>query len=381
MPGATMTIHHVFLVPGFFGFAHLGELTYFAHVPLLLERELAARGVQATTHYVDSRPTASLLQRAAHLAELADASTGPDDPIHLVGHSSGGLDARLLVAPGLDLPASVDVPALARRVRSVVTVSAPNHGTPLAALFASVSGQRLLRLLSLASIDVLRHGRVPISAALRLLRIFARLRRDVWPTATVADQVFDQLLADFSPERQAALREFFADVSADQALLTQLTPEAVELLDAALRVRGSVRTGCIVTRTRPPRLATWAGLGLDPYALALHAIYRRLHATTAAGARSIRRDLTPAQRSALLRAYGDEAPPEANDGVVPTRSQVWGDVILACWADHLDVIGHFDGPGHAPPHFDWMPSGSSFSRRRFERLWAAVAAFQAGARG
>jgi hypothetical protein len=67
----------------------------------------------------------------------------------------------------------------------------------------------------------------------------------------------------------------------------------------------------------------------------------------------------------------------ANDGMVPTASQLWGEVIAGVWADHLDVIGHFDHPTHVPPHFDWLASGTGFTRLQFERLWTKVVAWLA----
>ena len=65
----------------------------------------------------------------------------------------------------------------------------------------------------------------------------------------------------------------------------------------------------------------------------------------------------------------------ANDGIVPTLSQVWGEVIRTVWADHLDVIGHFHHPTHVPPHFDWLVSGSGHTRKDFLATWDAVASF------
>jgi hypothetical protein len=61
-------------------------------------------------------------------------------------------------------------------------------------------------------------------------------------------------------------------------------------------------------------------------------------------------------------------------------SQVRGRLIHAAWADHHDVLGHFKGPTHTPPHFDWMASGSGFDRVRFEALWGDVAGFLASPR-
>ena len=76
-----------------------------------------------------------------------------------------------------------------------------------------------------------------------------------------------------------------------------------------------------------------------------------------------------------MRAYGGLPSPNDSDGMVPTRSQVWGAVLHACKADHLDVIGHFHDPEHHPSHTDWLRSGSGFDRSAFERLWDDVAIF------
>jgi hypothetical protein len=118
--------------------------------------------------------------------------------------------------------------------------------------------------------------------------------------------------------------------------------------------------------------------GLDPGAHATHAVYGALH-RLASGTRGTRR-LAPAQTRALVRAYGTRPGVTANDGVVPTLSQVWGDVIAAVRADHLDVIGHFGDATHVPPHFDWLSTGTGFDRRAFEEVWTAVAGFHGGGR-
>ena len=60
---------------------------------------------------------------------------------------------------------------------------------------------------------------------------------------------------------------------------------------------------------------------------------------------------------------------------MPTRSQVWGHVLHAAIADHLDVLGHFRDASHDPPHVDWLVTGSGFDRARFEVLWGDVTRF------
>src|SRR5207253_511664 len=79
--------HRIYLVPGFFGFTNLGELGYFQHV-----REFLRAHATADVHVVRTHPTASLPQRAARVVETVAATMGRDGPVHLIGHSSGGLD-------------------------------------------------------------------------------------------------------------------------------------------------------------------------------------------------------------------------------------------------------------------------------------------------
>src|ERR1700745_206063 len=103
----------VFLfVPGFFGFGSFGHpdrpfIEYFARV----EDALLRAHVRPARFVVHQPPPAA-------------------SKLHLVGHSAGGLDARLLANSAYAaLPERGDLIA---RVASLVTVSAPFHGTPLA---------------------------------------------------------------------------------------------------------------------------------------------------------------------------------------------------------------------------------------------------------
>ena len=98
------TKQHVFLVPGFFGFVNLGELLYFAHVQDCLGEQLKARGIDTEIHAVDTHPTASLKTRTSLLADSIERIAKDDGPVHLIGHSSGGLDIRLLASPGATCP-------------------------------------------------------------------------------------------------------------------------------------------------------------------------------------------------------------------------------------------------------------------------------------
>ena len=85
--------------------------------------------------------------------------------------------------------------------------------------------------------------------------------------------------------------------------------------------------------------------------------------------------LTDAQANALRAAYGDIPDADANDGVVPTRSQAWGTVIHATRGDHLDVLGHFGDATRVPAHIDWLTTGTGFDRREFDAVWTATVDF------
>jgi hypothetical protein len=369
--------HHVLLVPGFFGFANLGDFAYFTHVQDMLAEIGPGLGLEGEIRVVITEPTASLPRRAALLAEslsaLLDESPGE---VSIVGHSSGGLDARLLLTPGVTLPTSVDVERCARSVGTVVTVSTPHAGTPVAHLFNTMLGQQLLGILSLATIYTLRTGRLPISAALRLARL---LRRPGSRPSGVLDHLFLQLLSDFSGTRRRALEEFLVNVRSDQGLVAQITPAGMDLFNASTLDRPGVRYGCVVTRARPPGLRSLLTAGLDAYAQATHALFVVLYrfASTTHGSRRPR--ITSEHAAVLRRAYGRIPDLGANDGIVPTLSQLRGDPIAAVWADHHDAIGHFHLPKHVPPHFDWVASGTGFDRRHFEALWRDVVAYLAGA--
>jgi len=369
--------HHVLLVPGFFGFANLGDFAYFGHAKDVLSELGPPLGLDGEIRVVRTEPTASLPRRAALLCEaisrLLDEAPGR---VSIVGHSSGGLDARLVVAPGVTLPTPADAERCAASVRSVVTVATPHYGTPLAQLFGSLLGQQVLRVLSLATIYVLRTGRLPISVALKLAGL---LRRPGAVPSSVLDQIFVQLLGDFEDDRRRAVESFLADVTSDQALVGQISPSGMELFNASTQDRAAVRYGFVATRARPPGLRSLWRAGIDVTAHATHALFVALYRFAAGMPASFRPRLNTAHAAVLRRAYGRIPDPSANDGIVPTLCQVWGDPVAAVWADHHDVIGHFHQPRHVPPHFDWMASGTGFDRRQFERVWQAVARYLAGA--
>lgn len=367
--------HHVFLVPGFFGFANLGDMLYFAHVREALAAACGERGLQVQVHALRTLPTSSIHRRAGRLLAEVAGTAGDGDALHLVGHSTGGLDARLLVSPGVSLPDAPEVEPVARRVRSVVTVCAPHHGTSVAGLFNSLFGKQLLKALSLGTIYVLRFGSLPLSVMLRVGSALMRADDRLGLRNTVGDQIFEQLLGEFSTERRRDLRDFIEEMSRDRSLLAQLSPQGADVFNAGAADRSGVCYGSVVAAVRPRGVGALMSVGADPYRQATHAVFAALHRAAGRMTAEDFPGLTTGQAAALLAGLGALPSPRDSDGLVPALSQVWGEVIHACHADHLDVVGHFHAPHTRPPHYDWLASGSGFGRGQFEAMWADVARF------
>lgn len=112
----------VVLVHGLGGFSELGEIDYFYGIPGMLSRMGVNYLIPATSAF------ASIEVRAAQLKTQLDQIPGP---LLLVAHSQGGLDARYLITRL----------GYASRVRALVTIGTPHHGTPVADLvFGLVPG-------------------------------------------------------------------------------------------------------------------------------------------------------------------------------------------------------------------------------------------------
>ncbi len=368
--------HHVFLIPGFFGFTHLGEMGYWEHTRSFLGRAMARHGATAQIHRVTIAPTASLQTRARELAEqIAATSMGDEDLIYLVGHSTGGLDARLVMAPNVQLRTGADLDRYAAKTRAVVTVATPHHGAPLASSFNSLMGQQLLQVLSLATIYILRFGHLPLSALFKLSGLLVLVDGSLNLNQTLLMQIHDQLLEDFTHERRGQLQNFFRQVEEDRSLVAQLTPACMDLFETTVIDRPGVRYGCVVTRAARPGLRAAFDVGFSPYSQAMYALYQALYRLSGGLPNWVIGEVEESSVRGLREFYGAEVDLDDSDGIVPTLSQLHGDLITATEADHLDIIGHFEDPGHKPPHYDWLITKSGFTRDGFEKVWDAVARY------
>jgi triacylglycerol lipase len=130
----------IVLAHGLFGFSQIvvGGVTlaeYFRGIP----EWLRAAGNRVLVTKVP--PIAGIEARARRLGEQI-AAAFPDEPVHLIGHSMGGLDARLLLSD----------PDWSRRVLSLTTIGTPHLGSWIADL-AQLKAGRVYRLLTVFGID------------------------------------------------------------------------------------------------------------------------------------------------------------------------------------------------------------------------------------
>jgi triacylglycerol lipase len=380
-PPAPRQQHQVVLVPGFFGFGRFGELSYFNGVSEALIEAFVARGAEVTVTEVTTLPTASIRIRAARVLEtLVRVAAESEGPIHVIGHSTGGLDARLAIAPTASLPTEAKGFDY-ERVKTLVSVCCPHFGTPLATFFSSALGKPLLKIVARYWIWVLRRGRVPLLILLRLGYVVVRLRDPFRKRRGTFDELYEKLLNDLTDERRAELIQFLRAVSTDQSLLFQLTPAGCDLLNACT-ADPAVRYGSVVARARRPTFKSLLRSMWDLYTQIMHPIFAVLFAVAARGDAALAPPPPAASQSErLLTAYGALPAARDNDGIVPTNSQIWGQLVHATAADHLDVVGQFGRIDEGSWAADWIPSYSGFTRAEFAELWAAVAAFILAAPG
>ena len=130
----------IVLAHGLFGFRRigLGPLTltwYFRGIPAILQG--AGNRVLVTRVH----PTAGVARRAKRLGEQI-LEAFPGEPVHLIGHSMGGLDARALLAD----------PAWQGRILSLTTIATPHLGSSIAD-FAKLRVGRIYGLLERLGVE------------------------------------------------------------------------------------------------------------------------------------------------------------------------------------------------------------------------------------
>lgn len=326
----------VALVPGFFGFDHRESRTYFA------DRFIAGlrSGLEARGHHrvpVIAVSTIGIGSMWKRQKELLDELRALETPTakgprlggprcwHLVGHSTGGVDAALLLREhplGDGKVHSIladggwgENSDLVNRVRSVTTISAPHFGTALAesALARWSSGHpsfAAVRDGASALLDLTRRG----DLRSRVRFFFSAMPKvSQMPAFLLQIVIHDELARDLQPNVMSALGRapFRGDGESRMFSVITVAPRPTEHPEDKLfrdMWRWTEQAG---KKLAPPPISpSW----LDDVRLRL-----------------------PSQSTFALPAidHGD------NDGVVSTTRQMLGKAIAVVIGDHVDVLGRY----------------------------------------
>ncbi|MDP3277346.1 MAG: hypothetical protein Q8Q09_19315 [Deltaproteobacteria bacterium] len=360
-------------IPGFFGFGSFGPsdsplIEYFRFARTVIQ---ATRAVDLPVIVHQPPPTGPLSLRAASLHRTLQRllTEGHEDipvsKIHLVGHSSGGVDARLVTNTRYRWtggPDSASRAQLLKQIGSVITLAAPLRGTPLAQNLRP--GMELaIPALWLASILASRHA---LSLAGHVGLIVEAIEEFVIRRTTPEAELIAKL-ANVDAQTARDIRRFLDEVIRDHRLVGDLTPHAMTELDRAITGADHPRLHSLVTVAPKPSRSLTAALALarDPLRSAL---YRLVHSLTrGAPPTAARWPSGPwiGPRPAGLRTDAHDA----SDGIVPTWSQTLkGHAAAIVSADHLDVIGFYKGAG-----VTFLRSESRFDDAQFRALWTRIA--------
>ncbi len=344
----------IIFIPGFFGFGSFGEpgrpfIEYFAQVEGALLKALPSP-MRFVVH--EPPPTGALDERVRSLHQTFLKTGGR---VHLIGHSTGGLDARLFANARYNSPSA----PLLERLGAVVTLSAPFFGTPLARRLL-LGADLAMPALWFASILASRRQ---LQLAGHAGAIYNGLKRLLLQKTTPTDQLI-AALADVDDATAHQIKRFLRDVSRDHPLVADILPESMCSLHREIAAFDFPRIHSFVTVAPKPGWGPRDALAFAT-APAQRLLYDATYALCAARPPSLSRlPVGPwigAPRLPLL--------PQSSDGIVPSWSQTLAgraDGIVV--GDHLDVIGHYETAGAT-----FLRSGSSFDDARFQALWARVA--------
>jgi hypothetical protein len=384
----------VLLIPGFFGFNAFGpdkapRLEYFAGVREVLGPVLPQNYV-VLVH--EPPPTGSLGSRVASLHDVVrDLRNGKQLPhaekavtaerVHLVGHSTGGVDARLLANPRFHWsggPLGDERKDVIEAIGKIVSVSAPFRGTPLVSHARLVRDAVLAGAQALTLLGISRNGALD-SLVFQILHAGSRSVTSAPLTGAAPLRVLAQAARqaakrDGASDRDADLvaeqvQQFLRSIEDDRALFDDLSVENMKSINKEIDGGDDLtRIHSYVTVSPKPPLVD---LGSDVIG---RIVYRMLYGYTARDPLAVAQPKGEPLGSAekIRDALADKV---SCDGVVPTRSQTLdGKAERVVLADHLDVVGSFSGGTGA----DVMRSHSNFDAQEFRELWLGIAAIVSG---
>jgi hypothetical protein len=381
----------IYLVPGFLGFESVGKLQYFIDVDLALEKNLGGPNVELRIHATETEPAASFHRRAVKLAKEVASKHSPDaTSVHFVGHSTGGIDIRVLLSEGgaidqdptLDGELSEDSAHNLRdalsKTQSAVGVATPHYGSPIASAALRLDVDLLLQALS----KILRFG--PAGFVLSNTLVIAGLATTI-VRGLPGDKPFIEWLGrDVLSHPPKELIEYLRHVTKDVGALRNLTQEGTNLANALLIDRKGVRYGSIVTGTQEPHGLIETTYPIIYFNTMIFRLVWDIVAKRNPGYPYAERNPELERKQAADRDNDLDVgelniDDRTNDGIVPTASQAHGEILGVFESDHLDCVGHYP---HDRPHRPtkehvpgWIRSGAAFNGKRFDLLWQRVAEF------
>jgi len=210
--------------------------------------------------------------------------------------------------------------------------------------------------------------RLAIFVGAKLVRLAARADDIVGGDQGTLDLLSAKLLRHLTLDPDDPFWRFMHDVAADQGSIIQLTPQWMEHFNQAVGDRPQVAYSSVLTAAPAPlagglrRLLARRPLGQAGAYVLLHEL------CTSPGPIGC----PQAAQNMLRQRIPFQVDERTNDGIVPTLSQPYGELLDAVVADHLDIVGQFRRPG-AAQSTDWLLSGSGFDLPAFVRLWEVVA--------
>src|SRR5262249_29539328 len=323
----------VLLVPGFLGFSRFGGFYYFADRLIAVLRGLLeeAEGHPVPVVPVTTLPTDGLASRQTALLEslaaVCDKLSGVER-LHLVGHSTGGVDAQLLACTrSFDGHAwTKKANAVRRKIASVVTISAPHHGTGLAESRLARWGE-----------NPLTNPSALIAEAQTILHLLSLVPRDLAAAAGMGVAAPNDVL------------RFMWQIMMNRDLIDDLRPERMGAVRARLSQDPEIELTCFVTGT-PPRDDELRPS--DPFFVDMCRLTEGTEAPSPAvtGCEKLLRALVKAQPDLVIRSETSAVPlisATLSDGVVNSVRQLVhpdrpGEVGGCVVGDHADVLGHHD---------------------------------------
>lgn len=377
----------VFLVPGLLGFEHFSTFGYFAdRVSAALRAGLEqAWGEPVAVVPVPIAPTASLRHRqvglvntlASRLAALE--AGGAPHHVHLLGHSTGGVDVNLLtcerpIGGGSWVDIDARAPQLLAQLRSVVTLSSPHQGAcitrdPVVQLIAK------RKLVGLTDVAILFSKLIgSVACDVDFSNFFASSWRESTKLGRFLLQALSdwQLIDDLQPSRPAAVDTFrddvvrrsivtIAGVTVDAA--SPLRPADGFFLDLSQRASGQ-STGCSMEG--------------DHVVASLQRLQQALSEPPAAGL--LIRNPAATLPQQLTAEHNDGVVNVARQLIDPYDRQELAGIVVG---DHFDVLGYYDrtiwtvnqrGEDQERPLLGGLlHSGSGFGDEQFFALYRRIA--------